>query len=249
MKYFYFLFLLCFFINSSSRAQTAEEIVECYLERSGGSKNLSQLKATKITATIFAEGNEIPLEIYNTKTGKQAIILNLDGESITQFAFDGETMWTTDVITGIAEKGLQEVTENIKLSANDFPTPFLNYREKGYKLEYVEEVKIGRTRTHKIKLIQEPHTVNGEKQETVLIYYFDKKTSLPVKKSSEIIIDGTGREINESKMDNYKEVNGLLFPFSITESGQKIKINSIELNPEIDPDIFSFPGNSINKEE
>ncbi|MEP6260573.1 MAG: outer membrane lipoprotein-sorting protein [Gillisia sp.] len=244
-NYYLFLFLL-FFCSSFTQAQTAGEIVNSYLETSGGIKKLKDLKAIKMNAVIMAEDKEIPLEIYNTKNGKQALIIDLDGTRITQFAFDGKTMWTTDMLTGIAEKGLKEITANIKLSANDFPTPFLNYLEKGYTLEYIGEEKIGRSKTHKIKLIQEPISINGEQQESVLIYYFDEKTFLPVSKSSEIMIDGKYEEINQSYLSNYKEVKGLLFPFTIIESGQEIKIITIELDPEIDPVIFDFPGNSDN---
>lgn len=246
MKNYYLFFSLAFFCSSPTHAQTAAEIVNSYLESSGGIKKLNNLKAIKMNAVILAEDKEIPLEIYNTKNGKQALIIDLDGTRITQFAFDGETMWTTDMLTGLAEKGHKEVTANIKLSANDFPTPFLNYLEKGYTLEYIGEEKIGRTKTHKIKLIQEPISINGEQQKSVLIYYFDKKSFLPVSKSSEIIIDEKPEEINQSYLSNYQDVKGLLFPFTIIESGQEIKIMTIELDPEIDPNIFDFPGNSDN---
>lgn len=244
MKNYYLFFFLAFFCSSLTQAQTADEIVNSYLESSGGIKKLKNLKAIKMNAVIMHEEKVIPLEIYNTENGKQALIIDLDGTCITQFAFNGETMWTTDMLTGLAEKGYKEVTANIKLSANDFPTPFLNYLEKGYSLEYMGVEKIGKTKTHKIKLIQEPISINGEQQESVLIYYFDKKTFLPLSKSSEIVIDGKPEEINQSYLSNYKEVKGLLFPFTILESGQKIKIKSIDLDPEIDPDIFEFPKNS-----
>jgi len=150
------------------------------------------------------------------------------------------------VLTGIPEKGLKEVTENIKLSANDFPSPFLNYKEKGYTLEFLGEAKFGKDRAYKIRLIQEPYFMNGKEQQSFLVYYFDKKTSLPIGKASEITVDGQLQEINESKLSNYKDVSGLLFPFTIIESGRKIKIKSIELNPEIDPAIFTFPDNYSN---
>ena len=237
---FLFLFLVIFF-HSFSQAQTAEEIVNSYLERSGGIQNLENLKSLKMNAVIMAEDKEIPLEIYSTKKGKQALIIDFDGNRTTQFAFDGETMWTTDMQSGIAERGYDEVTRNIKLSANDFPTPFLNYLEKGYSLQYMGEEKIGSTKTYKVKLIQEPMRINGEQQESVLIYYFDKKTFLPVSKSSEIIIDGKAQEINQSLMSDYKEVSGLFFPFTIIESGQEIRIKNIEIDPEIDLRIFAFP--------
>ncbi len=47
-------------------------------------------------------------------------------------------------------------------------------------------------------------------------------------------------------MDDYREVEGIYFPFSITQglkgqSGQSITIENIELNPDIDINEFKFP--------
>ena len=42
-------------------------------------------------------------------------------------------------------------------------------------------------------------------------------------------------------MTNYQEVEGLYFPFTISQGGQPIEVKEILINPEIDYNIFSFP--------
>ena len=60
-------------------------------------------------------------------------------------------------------------------------------------------------------------------------------------------MEGPGKGmISEVKMSDYQEVEGLYFPFSMTQGvkdqpGQPITIESIELNPSIDDSEFNFP--------
>ena len=113
-------------------------------------------EGVKMVATANAQGMEIPVEIYQMKDGKQMVKINLQGQEITQFAFDGETMWSTNFMTGEAEKSDAETTENMKKVMGDFPNPFYNYADRGYKVELMgKETKEG-TETYKIKLTKKP---------------------------------------------------------------------------------------------
>jgi carbonic anhydrase len=95
-------------------AQTADEIISNYLENTGGKTVWENLQSVKMTATANAQGMEIPVEIYQTKDGKQLVKINFQGQDITQLAFDGETMWTTNFMTLQPEKSDAEATANMK---------------------------------------------------------------------------------------------------------------------------------------
>mgnify|MGYP000426680581 FL=1 len=48
------------------------------------------------------------------------------------------------------------------------------------------------------------------------------------------------------KFSDYQEVDGMYFPFSLTQGvkdggGQPITMDKIELNPTVDPSAFKFP--------
>ena len=78
--------------------------------------------------------------------------INIQGKEMTQMASDGETVWSTSFMTMKAEKSDAETTANAKLSAADFPDPFLDYKTKGYSIELMgKETKEG-TECYKIKL-------------------------------------------------------------------------------------------------
>lgn len=218
-------------------AQTAEEIINTYIENTGGEEAWNNLKATKMVASVNQGGMEIPITIYNTKDGKQAVVIDFQGQKITQLAFDGEMMWTTNFMNMKPEKSEQEMTDNMKLNSNDFPSPLLNYKENGYEVEYMgKETKDG-TETFKVKVVQEPVMVNGVETPSISYYYFETENYVPIAVES---TQQNGQKM-EIGMSDYQEVDGLYFPFSMKQGQQPIEIKEIVLNPEIDDSIYAFP--------
>ena len=138
------------------------------------------LQGTKMIGSVNAQGMEIPIELYITKDGKQLVKINLQGQEMTMMSFDGETMWTTNLMTMLPEKSDTETTENMKINNQDFPSPFLNYKEKGYTVEYLgKETKEG-TETFKLKLTQKPVMVDGKEEPTVSFHYFETENYVPI---------------------------------------------------------------------
>lgn len=228
----FFLFLI---VPVSS--QTAEEIVNNYVENTGGQQAWDNVKSTKMVASVNQGGMEIPVTIYNTRDGKMAVVVNLQGQEITQMAYDGETFWTTNFMTMKPEKSTTEMTQNMALNKNDFPSPIMNYKANGYEIEYVgKETKEG-TETFKVKVTQEPVTVNGIEVPSISYYYFDTENYVP------IIMETTQEngQMMSIGMSDYQEINGLYFPFSMTQAGQPINIKEVIINPEIPESLFSFP--------
>jgi outer membrane lipoprotein-sorting protein len=148
----------------SVQAQTADEIINKYIETIGGKEKLATLNGVKMEMVANYQGMEIPVEVTSTKDGKMLVKINLMGKEMTQVAFDGTTGWSTNGMTMKAEKMDSETLDNMKKTAGkDFPDPFLNYKDKGYSAEYVgKETKEG-TECHKVKLTKLPQTINGEK--------------------------------------------------------------------------------------
>ncbi|PHQ28475.1 LolA-like protein [Leeuwenhoekiella nanhaiensis] len=216
-------------------AQTADEIISTYIENTGGDA-WNDVEATKMSATVNQGGMSIPVTVYNTKDGKQAVVIEFNGQKITQMAFDGETLWTTNFMSMKPEKASEEMSNNMKLNNNDFPSPLLHYKENGYEVEYVGvETKDG-AETYKVKVVQEPVMMNGVETPSISYYYFDQDSYVP------IAIETTqmGQPINIT-MSDYQEVEGLYFPFAMSQAGQPFQMSEIVVNPEIDESIFEFP--------
>ncbi|MBL4904498.1 MAG: outer membrane lipoprotein-sorting protein [Flavobacteriaceae bacterium] len=228
-------------------AQTVDEILSTYYENIGGEENLRKVKGIKMTAKINQQGMEIPPEIIQMSDGRQLTVVNFQGKEIKQGVFDGEILWSHNFMTMKAEKSDAETTANLKLDANDFPDPFLDYKKKGYKVELLGKETIDGAETFKIKLTKEPVTIDGKKEENISFYFFDVDNFVPIAVHTEIK-SGPGKGmISEVTMSDYQEVGGLYFPFSITQGikgqpgGQPITISEIVLNPTVDANAFKFP--------
>ncbi|PQB04427.1 LolA family protein [Aureitalea marina] len=240
------LFLLVFI---PAQAQTADEIINNYFENTGGADAWNSLEGTKTIASVTAQGMDIPVEIYQTKDGKQLVKITFQGQEITQVAFDGETMWSTNFMTMQAEKSDTETTENMKKTVKDFPSPFLNYKEKGFTVELMGDETIEGTETFKIKLTQDPVMVDGNEEPNVSYHYFEKENFVPIVVEAEIRQGPAKGQMSKSTMSDYEEVNGLYFPFSMSQGGQPITIKEIVLNPEIDMALFKFPEAAASTED
>ena len=240
------LFTLLMIAVCSLQAQDVDEIIANYVENTGGLEAWTNLKGIKISAKFNQQGMEIPLEIVQMADGRQYTKFSFQGMDIMQGVFDGETVWSTNFQTMKAEKSDAETTENVKLAANDFPEAFINYKEKGYTAELMGTETFDGTETFKVKLVKEPVKVDGEEVEDITYYYFDKDAFVPIAQESEIKMGPAKGSVSLVKMSDYDEVDGLYFPFSMSQGikggqSQPIQIESIELNPEVEDSVFAFP--------
>ena len=247
MKKINYLLLTAFvFMTSISfNAQTADEIIEKYIEKIGGAENWRNVKAIKMNAIINQMGMEIPIEMVQSGN-KMYTKIFIQGQEIKQSVFDGEILWSTNFMTMKAEKSDLEDIDKVKNELGEFPNPFLDYKEKGFSLDLIGTEKVDGSDTYKIKLIKKPMLIDENEVPNVSVYYFDSKEFFPVMVQEEVMSGPARGMIMESKMSNYQEVDGLYMPFSMTQGvkdqpGQPIKFNSIKLNPVIDDSEFKFP--------
>lgn len=227
-------------------AQDLDEILDNYFENTGGWAHWEALEGIKMTAKINQMGMEIPLEIIQLKSGKQMTVINFQGQQIKQGVFDGQVLWSINMMTQKAEKSDQETTDNIKREMGDFPDPFLNYQAKGYTAELLGTEEIDGAECYKIKLTKKPLIVDGQEVDNVSFYYFDMDNFVPIAVQSEIKAGPAKGQMSEVKMSDYQEVSGYYFPFSMIQGlkgqeGQAITFDQIEVNPQVDEAEFVFP--------
>ncbi|MBL4773371.1 MAG: hypothetical protein JKX98_07145 [Alcanivoracaceae bacterium] len=240
--------LLFISISAFSTVQAIEvdEIISGYYENVGGAEAWGKLKGLKMSGELNQGGMKFPFEIVNLKDGRQYMQFSFQGKELKQGVFDGETMWNTNFMTMKAEKADAEATAIQKLDANDFPDALFNYKEKGYTLELMGTESKDGAETYKLKLTKEPITVDGKQVESISYYYFDTEALVPLVIESEVK-QGPGKgKIGESKLSDYQDVDGLYFPFSLTQGikdgpGVSMVISTIELNPEVSDSEFDMP--------
>ncbi len=241
------IFILAF---APVKAQTADEIINNYLENIGGESNWEKVEGIRMKAIVNQQGLEIPVEIVQLKDGRQMTSIMFQGQTLKQGVYDGETLWAHNFLTQKAEKSDAEATENYKLDVNDFPSQtvhsFINYKEKGYSIELLGKETVEGTETFKVKITQEPIKVDGKEEPNISFYYFDTENFVPIVIESEIRTGPQKGSISQVTLSDYQEVDGLFFPFSISQGvkgggSQPISLDTIELNPQVEASEFAFP--------
>ena len=238
---------MLFTASVAVNAQSVDDILAKYFENTGGMDKWKNLTGIKMSAKVNQMGMDIPLTIYQMKDGRTATVITFQGKEMKQGVYDGTNLWSTNFMTMKAEKSDAESTENFKTTLGDFPDPFLDYKSKGYKAELIGKETVEGTECFKIKLTRKPLMVDGKQEENASFYFFDANDYVPILTETEAK-SGPGKGmISQSKMSDYQEVNGLLFPFSMTMTmkgagqSQTILTTAVELNPKVDAALFALP--------
>jgi outer membrane lipoprotein-sorting protein len=229
-----------------AQAQTADEIIEKFFENTGGRAKYAALQGLKMTGKLNQQGMEFPIEIVQLKDGRQYFSAVFQGKEIKQGVYDGTNLWSINFMTMKAEKSDAESTENFKTSLGDFPDAFFNYKTNGYKAEFLGKETVEGTETYKIRLTKKPILVDGKKEDNVVFYYFDAEDFVPIMTETEIKSGQAKGKVQQIKMSDYQEVDGLLFPFTLSqglkgEGSQPITLTKIELNPKVENSVFEMP--------
>ena len=249
------LFVLVTLICSYTiNAQTVDEIIDNYFENTGGVENWEKIEGVKMSAKVNQGGMEIPIEIVQLKSGKMMTTINFQGQSIKQGVFDGEVLWSTNFMTQKAEKSDEESTNMVKNEMNQFPDPFLNYKEKGFTAELVGTETVDGSETFKIKLTTTPNIIEGKEVPSISYYFFDNENFVPIQVQEEIKVGPGKGMVSEIKLSDYQEAGGIYMPFSMTQGvkgqpGAPINMDKIEINPTIDDSEFAFPEEELVNEE
>jgi outer membrane lipoprotein-sorting protein len=206
------LVLLAIPLSSSAFAQTADEIVAKYVKAIGGIDKINALKTLNRSGKFTGGGG---FEARVTQENKRPnlvredfLIQGMDGVT----AYDGKTGWKIEPWQGkkdpepLGEDELKDI-----IADADFDGPLVNYAAKGNKVEYAGTEPVEGTDAYKLKVT----LANGE----VRYYYMDTDYYVPIKVETKRMIRGAEREF-ESSLGDYKEVDGVYFPWSI-ESGPK----------------------------
>ena len=247
MKKTFFIFCSLFLLFSlqTANAQTVEEIVDNYLENIGGMEQLNAVSSIKMIAKGKAQGMELPITMYQKAPGMVRMDMIFQGKEITQMAFNGEEGWSTNFMTMEAEKWDAEQSAIMK-NEMDFMSSFLGYTEKGYAISLEGEEEIEGTACLKVKLVKKPIVVDGKEEENFSYYYFDKESFVPIMQEEYAKAGPMKGQPSQTYFSDYQEVDGIYFPFSISQKiqGQSIydmAVESMELNADIEKAMFDYP--------
>jgi outer membrane lipoprotein-sorting protein len=236
-------FLICIFLSIwsfSAFAQTVDEIVKKNVEARGGHEKIKALKTVKFTGKMSIPsqpGYEGPIEVYLKRPNLIRVEFTLQGKKNIE-AYDGETPWMLVPIMGSKEpKKMFGEDANDIIEQSDFDGPLVDYKEKGNTVELIGKEEMKGTPVYKLKVTLKTREVRN--------FYLDAESYLDLK-----IIRTTRKEgmdlIIETYLGDYKEVSGLMVPFS-TEAriadqvASRIDWENVEFDVPVEDSIFKLP--------
>jgi outer membrane lipoprotein-sorting protein len=232
--------LLAAALASCSRAQSADELVAKVLAARGGPEKLRAIQSQRVSGKIsFGPSAEGPFMVQFERPLKMHMEITVGGQTLVR-VYDGKSAgW---IINPFApDKGvhpMDDVDLRTITDEADFDGPLLDYPSKGNKVEFAGKDEVDGKPVVKLKLTS--------KTGDVRTYIFDASTYLLVKWEGQRPIENQQVPI-ETVFSDYRDVHGVKFAFEIDSSSpgsnaqQKITIEKIEINPQLDPALFAKP--------
>jgi outer membrane lipoprotein-sorting protein len=221
-------------------AQTADEIVNKALAARGGVEKIKAVQSERVSGRIsFTGGLEGTFVLELKRPRKMHIEITVEGQKVIR-VYDGKSAgW---MINPFAEnKDVQLLSDEEMKSISeesDFDGPLVDYKTKGNQIELLGKEEFDDKPVYRLRLTNK----NGD----VRFYFFDATTFVLVKWEGIRRIEE--KEFPwESIFSDYRDVQGLKYPFQIdqgspgTEIKQNLTTEKIEIDPQIDDSHFGKP--------
>jgi outer membrane lipoprotein-sorting protein len=221
-------------------AQTAEDLVASALAARGGVEKMKAIRSQRVSGNIsFGPGADGPFTVEFARPGKMHMDISIAGQTIVR-VYDGQSVgWVINPFApnkDVQPMGADDL-HNIS-DESDFDGPLLDYQSKGNHIELAGQDQVDGKPVNLLKLTNK----NGDAR----TYFFDASTNLLLKWVGKRKVENQELDV-ETFFRDYREVNGLKFAFEVdsdtpgTQLMQKITIEKIELDTDIDPLRFGKP--------
>jgi outer membrane lipoprotein-sorting protein len=230
---------LFLFLPVLAAAQSAEEIVTKVFAARGGLDKIRGLNSQRITGRISFGDLSGPFVVELKRPLKMHMQLTVQNMTMVR-VFDGKSQgWANNPFNGKMNPDEMTADElkNINEEA-DFDGPLVDASQKGNKIELIGKDKVKDKDVWRLKLT----TKNGD----VRYYLYDADSFLLAKWEGKRKYEDKELPV-ETYFSDYRDVDGLKFPFELdsgsseTDIAQRITIEKIEVNPQINDAEFSKP--------
>jgi outer membrane lipoprotein-sorting protein len=233
--------LVSLLLTSSALAYTADELAAKNVAALGGSERLSALHTLRLTGTLRTGGGAVELELVTLLRRPGSIRYEAQLQGLTKIqAYDGAQAWQVNPFQGrkdperLSADGAKALGED----AADFIGVLVDYRAKGYTLEYLGTEDVEGTQAHKLRVTRR----NGD----FSYVYLDPDYFLEIRTIDRRIEHGVPID-TVTDYDDYEKVAGVYLAFA-QESGpkgstqrRKVQYGKAEANAALEDSVFRFP--------
>lgn len=232
------LFLLLLLSSSSAlQAQTADAIVSKHIAFIGGTKNWHKIHSIVSSGTYNYGGVTFPFEAWSKAPNSYKYVVRSRGKYFAQ-AYDGKQGWRIDKFNGETSKTMLNGI-NAQAMANEtdveLESPFINFKQKGFKVFAEEEDTVDHIVCYKLKLVR-----NNSDTST---WFFNTADYSLVKKQAIAKNEQLNKSLLNIYYSDYRVVKGLKIPFKIVSKADDqtiltIIISNLQLNVPISDEAF-----------
>ncbi|MFD2514126.1 M16 family metallopeptidase [Pontibacter locisalis] len=212
---------------------TADQVILDYIKAIGGKANIEKLKDITVTSNASIQG--MPLTFIQQQKGndKFAIQVLMNNNPMQRVIINGDKGKMEAPMQGVNKEMTAEELKTQKLEANLFSA--LQYDKLGIKTELKGMEKVDGKDAYAVEVT----SPNGQKS----THYFAKDSGLRLKEVNNL--QGPQGVVTQTKnYSNYKEVNGVKFPYVVetTVGPQVIKaeVQKVEVNKGLSDDTFKL---------
>ena len=224
-------------INDSDTAVpagvTAETIIADYISAIGGEKNIAALQDVQMEMELVTPGPSFDMSIAQKGGKKVAVTMTMQGNVVSNRVYNGEKARESGMggqrdLEGEELKDMQEQALFCKEAT---------YTSSGYKLELKGVEPINGKKAYILAI----ERADGKKTTE----YYDMASSLKVREvSSSTGADGQPATVT-TDIGDYRAVNGVKFPYSITVSGvfpvpMKGTVTDLKVNAGVADSVFEI---------
>lgn len=237
------LITACLCLPAAGATQTVDEIVARHVAARGGREKIASIETLKITRTIATAFSDFKVAIYK----KRPEFFKIEQQSTTPGAplsvrgVNPDGAWDPAPGGKTVMRPAQLAAEARDLDA-DFDGWLVNWKEKGYTVTLAGTESIAGRKAYKLMV--------ALKSGLARTVYLDAETYLDRRHTGVLNLPG-GRQFDVTiDFANWRDVNGVQFPFDITEERTgKEPVQSlvsytekIEANVPMDDALFATPG-------
>lgn len=233
-----FLMLLA---ASGAFAFTADELAARNAAARGGLEKLNAIHSLRLTGKLRVNGGTVELGYTELLKRPDSIRYEAQLQGLTRVqAYDGKQAWQINPFQGRKDPERLSADDAKALGENaaDFTGVLVDYKAKGYTLDYLGTEDIDGTQAHKLRVSRS----NGD----LTYVYLDPDYFLEIRTVNRRIEHGVPNE-TVTDYGDYEKVAGVYMPFSL-ESGPKgssqrltMQIEKAEANVPAEDALFAFP--------
>ncbi len=212
-------------------AQTADEIINKYLQALGGQEKLKTIQTVVMEGSLSVQGFELPVKLssVHNKGVRQDFSLNgMNGYSI----ITPNAGWNFNPFQG-QTKPEPITADDINEGINqlDIQSPFVDYAAKGHSMELLDKEDVEGTECFKIRFTYK----NGKED----FCFFDPTTFYLVRQKSKTKANGQEIELVSDLSGYTQNDQGYVFPMTIGSAMGTITMKSVKVNTTVPETLFT----------